>query len=428
MDSDRGRRSYLALVGAVAGPLTHGGSRCTGCDYDDVVDVEAVGADPTGAAPVDDVVATAIDDDTLLEFPPGRYEVEDLTLTDLTNAGLRARGDAALVPAGDCDGAWIAVAHVRDFLFEGFTLDHSAERCSPTVVFRAADGLEVRDVRKRGYHDTNDTAFGFAVLDRTGSGVVENLRMPDGSIPVHPVGVYVQGSGTITFRDCHVEGFGNNGLYASMADGPVQVEGGLYRNNDRTNVRLGSADSYVRGARIAVTRARPADQNLRGVRVSDGPGPVTVEDCEILMRDGHGMGAIVNAYDGGSLVVRNTRVDVEGYRNLAGTHTGCGVLLDEASGADVGERRLEGLTVVGGGGGGAAVRVRRGQTTLSDCCIDQTGARDGIRFEEFPSPVVVADSTIDVAGEALVGAAGLEVRNLAYDGGCAGEGPTAAND
>ncbi len=417
------RRSYLTgLGGAAATPLLAraGRAAAAGHDHDRVVDVVEAGADDTGDEPIDDVVSDLERDGTLLEFPDGRYRVDHLNFFDRENFGLRATGDATLVPGDVGDAAvWIGGASTRDFLFEGFTLDHTAEGTAPTVCFYGTDGLEVRDVRKRGYHDGTATAFGFGVTDAGGSGVVENLRMPDGSIPVHPVGVYVQGSGTITFRDCHVEGFGNNGLYASMADGPVQVEGGLYRNNDRTNVRLGSADSYVRGARIAVTRARPADQNLRGVRVSDGPGPVTVEDCEILMVGGHGMGGIVNAYDGGSLVVRDTWIAVANeYRNFSDTATGHAVLVQEDSHAATGSRLFESVLIDGDAWSNPTVSLRRDDATFRNCCIDHRRDRDGIGFRNRPRNVRIADSTLEVGGEPLVGAAGLETRNVAYSGGC----------
>jgi hypothetical protein len=415
----------LEIIGAAVPAIPGSGPDESGQQFDSVVDVTAVGADPTGRTPVDDVIHDVARDDTLLEFPDGRYRVDDLTLSGLEAAGLSATGDATLVPGPNCED-WLTVVHVEDFLFEGFTLDHRADGCAPTVVMRARDGLEVRDVTKRGRHDGDNTAFGFAITDASGSGLVERLRMPDGSIPVRPVGVYVQGSGDITFRECHVEGFGNNGLYASMADGPVHVEGGLFRDNDRSNVRLGSPNSSVRGAHIVSRATTPTVRNARGVRFSDGPGPVTVEDCDIEMRGGRGMGGIVNAYNGGSLEVRNTRIRVDpAYRNLQETHTGPAVLLDEASAAPTGTRRLENVRIVGGGRGGAAVRVRRGETTFENCCIHQTGRRDGLRFETSPAGVAVVDSVVDVAGERFDGPADLLTRNVGATGGCAGNAPDA---
>ena len=427
MDGDLSRRRFLGGIGAAVSVVPISPADRAGGSFDAVVDVSAVGGDPTGEAAVDDVVTDVARDGTLLEFPDGRYRVDDLTLTDLEGVGLSAAGDATLVPGAACEN-WLTVAEVEDFLFEGFTLDNTASGCAPTVVMRASDGLEVRDVTKRGYHDGDNTAFGFAVTDATGTGVVERLRIPDGSIPVKPVGVYVQGEGTITFRDCHVEGFGNNGLYASMADGPVHVEGGRYVDNDRANVRLGSPNSSVRRADIVARAADPMPRNARGVRFSDGPGPVLIEDCHIRMAGGRGMGGIVNAYNGGTLEVRDTVVRVgPEYRNLRGTHTGYGVLLDEASAAPTGTRTLENVRVVGGGSGGAALRIRRGNTTLRDCCIHQTGDRDGLRFERDPSDVTVVDTAIDVPGRRVTGSAALDFER-ASAGGCTGGDPSSGPD
>ena len=425
MDEYVSRRGVLEGIGAAVSVVPISSVDRAERSFDAVVDVSAVGGDTSGGAAVDDVITDVARDGTLLEFPDGRYRIDDLTLTDLEGVGLSAAGDVTLVPGTACEN-WLTVAEVEDFLFEGFTLDNTASGCAPTVVMRASDGLEVRDVTKRGYHDGDNTAFGFAVTDATGTGVVERLRVPDGSIPVKPVGVYVQGEGTITFRDCHIEGFGNNGLYASMAGGPVHVEGGRYVDNDRANVRLGSPNSSVRRADIVARAADPMPLNARGIRFSDGPGPVLIEDCHIHMAGGRGMGGIVNAYNGGTLEVRDTviRIDPE-YRNLRGTHTGYGVLLDEASAAPTGTRTLENVRVVGGGSGGAALRVRRGDTTLRDCCIRQTGDRDGLRFELDPSDVTVVDIAIDVPGRRVTGSADLDFERAS--GECTGDDPSSGS-
>jgi len=424
-DGSPRRRSYLKLLGSTAATpfLSRAAAAGDGDRYNRVVDVVEEGADDSGEEPIDGVVGEHERDGTLLEFPEGRYRVDDLNFYGRERFGLRATGDATLVPGDYEDSpAWIAGSGMNEFLFEGFTLDHTAADTAPTVCFYADNGLEVRDVTKRGRHDGEDTAFGFGATDPDGTALIEGLQMPDGSIPEKPVGVYVQGEGTVTFRECHVEGFGNNGLYASMADGPVHVEGGLFRNNDRSNVRLGSSGSSVRNATIEVTRAREADKNLRGVRISDGPGPVTVDGCTVNMLGGHGMGGIVHAYNAGSLEVRDTRIAVANeYRNFNDTRTGYAVMVQEDSSAATGTRRFENVRIVGDAWDGPTVSIRRDDATFYECCIDHGRKRDGIGFHNTPDDVVVEESTIDVAGEAFVGEADLETRNVSYSGGCSGD-------
>lgn len=421
------RREYLTLAG-VAGLSGLGLSGTAAGATDESVttyDIVEEGADPTGEEPIDDVFGRLEHDDAVVEFPDGTYKIRSLNLYGRSNFTMRGVGDdVTLVPSEDYDtDYWIAGWDMRDFTFENFTIDNTARNVAPTVSFGAHDGLLVRDVEKVGLHDTDNTAFGFWVLDPDGSGLVENLVMPDGSIPVKPVGVYTGSKGPITFRDCHIEGFGNNGLYASTGSAPVHVEGGTFKNNDRTQVRLGAPGSSVRDAEIIVDDPEREGLNQRGIRISDNPGPVTIENCEIELHAGRGFGAIVGAFDGGSFTVTDTRIYVdEDYYSYWDDDTAPAIYVDvvgdvEQAGGG-GERYFENVSITGGGRGShPAVLMRRSNNEFRNCCVQFDGEdRTGFGTTDDPSSIVVRDCNVNVPGDASDDL--VEFENVTYSDSC----------
>lgn len=413
------RRRALELVGSTvgvaAGATATQGSTSTS-SYDTTVNVVDAGADPSGAEPIDDVLAAYNEDDTALYFPAGEYVINELILYGRSNFAMVTDEDATLVPGPDhSTDVWIGGADVENLVFEGFTLDHTGDDVHPTVGFTAFDDLVVRDVTKVGYHDGTNTAFGFDISDPDGSGLVENLTMADGSVP-EAVATYVDTAGELTFRNCHIEGFGNNGLYASLSDGPVHVEGGIYRNNDISQIRLGSPGSSVTNATVAVDDPRPSDQNMRGIRISDGPGPVSIDACDIHMERGPGGGGVVAAYSGGSFVLQNSRIYVgpEYYViGSDGTATSFAIYVDEAAGIDdPGSRTVERVAITGGGSYRGAAIFMRDNNTVEDVCIHQSGReRNGLVFDDSTNNAVV-NANIDVPELAIAGDGDVDVVDI----------------
>lgn len=422
------RRSYLGIVGAAStstlligragadeGPAED--------DYDRVVDIVEAGADDSGEEPIDDVFAENARDDTLIEFPSGTYLANELILYGLSNFAM-VGDDATLVPGDDYnEEVWLGGSEVEDLRVENFTIDNTADGAAPEVDINANDGLEVRNVRKEGFHDGQGIAFAFRMMNDDGEGLVESVRAPDGG---EAVGIYIDGEGPVTVRDCHVEGFTNNGLYASHVSAPVTVEGGLFKDNNIAQVRLGSADSSITGARLEVTRpvkGPDADVvNMRGLRIADGPGPVSVDDCDIVLRDSQGAGGIVTAYSGGSLEVSDTRIRVdESYTTISsdGSRTSFGIFVDDANGVGPGYRRLQNVSITGGGQHMGGLRIRRSNNTVEGLCLDQTGeGRDGIILEDS-SNNTVTDSTIDVPGrEFVMRNSSAKKANISTSGSC----------
>lgn len=419
------RRNYLKSVGgAVLGSAALSGTAAA--DYDRIIDVVSdLGVDNTGQTAIDDDLDPYLRDGNLLQFPDGRYKIDQLVLYKRKNFGMVATGDATLVPGNyPSDDVWIGGGAVRNLRFEGFTLDTTGT--GPGIGFSAYDGLLFKDITKVGAHETHKTAFGFEIWDKDGSGLIENLRATDGDIYNDRVGttaIYTKTKGTLTFRRCKIAGWGDNGLYASDAKGPVQVEGGYYANNNISQVRLSSPGSYVRGAKIKVNKERGGEPNMRGVRVCDGPGPVDVVDCDINMKESQGGGGIVNAHDGGSVNVFNCRIHIgQDYTTVgsSGTRTAHGILIDNDSGVDgTSKQVIENTSVTGGGTYGSAIEFRRGNAHVRNSCINQSGERDGIEFAENSSSNSVESSTVCVPQAPLVrNGAEVATSDIRYDGVC----------
>lgn len=434
--SNLNRRSYLGLVGAATASTTLVGT-ATGnqSEYDRVVDIVEAGADNSGGEPIDDVFHDEAQDDTLIKFPEGTYKVNQLNLYRLSHFAMVGDG-ATLVPGGNYnEEQWIVGSEVQDLRFESFTLDHTADGVAPEIVINALDGLVVRDVTKNGYQADGGTAFAFGATTQEGSALVENLVATDGG---QSVGLYCECAGSMTVRNTRLANFEDNGLYASAGDGPVTVEGGRYWNNNVAGIRLGSPGSSVTGATVGADTGLSSDGqpvNMRGIRVADGPGPVRIENCDVRMEGGQGTGGIVGAYSGGSFEVRNTRISVaDGYHTVGsgGNATSYGIYVDSVGGDNghVGSRTFRGVSITGGGSGRAAVLLRRNDNDLQNVCINQSGgSRNGIVFENSRGNGV-ADSTVDVPGQAFVmkGDSGARLANNSKEGSCPGPGSGDAPD
>lgn len=135
-------------------------------------------------------------------------------------------------------------------------------------------------------------------------------------------------AGELTLRDVHLENFSNNGLYASAPgrpsdgqQGPVYVEGGLYKNNTVAGVRLGSNNSHAIGVTV-VNDAESTDRGdngtaQRGLRIREPGDDITIEDCDIH-HSWSGTSSPIQLRpeaDGATGVIRDTRV----YNNSGAT-------------------------------------------------------------------------------------------------------------
>lgn len=390
--------------------------------YGSVVDLAAAGADVNGSEPIDRVLRRAVDDDTLVFVPPGRYRLAELwELSAFENLGLVGDG-ATIVPPKGYDDYLFALGRpgvASGLRFEGFTFDFRHRGTGARAIqARVDDGLVVRDVTVRGRQDSDAGVTRFDVTGRDGRGTVTRLDIPDGGKPgTVSTGCLVgpTSTGHITFEDCHIAGFPDNGLYASPAAGRVTVRGGTYANSGVANVRV-SGPSLVEGVTVRCDRSVPGISNMRGIRVRGGAGTV-VRNCTLELEAVNGSdGAISLSATTGPVRVEDTEVRIDADRVPA--------LRAKPPTAYEGRERpaveCRGLSVTGTAARGSAIRLTgRPGSTLEGLCVHQTGrARDGVLLERSGSTRVAG--AVSVTGRRLVVENSVHVvRSLsAVDGGC----------
>lgn len=299
------RRAYLKTVGGVGAALGTAGL-LTGSA------TAAVHLGDEGLEPGDDVgawLSDYIDDDTEIIIPPGTYDYS-------TRAFSRGHGSgyADLVVRGEGEFGDVVFDHGDDYGF------------SEVIAANGGDVL-VDNITWRGVTAGN----GNITVRAHGSDEVTLRRIarPDGSND-DGEGVFVrpEHEGVANFEHCWIEGFTDNGLYGSAPggsngnDGSVNVTGGLYRNNNIANIRVGGSNSTIEGATVVLTEQRRGlwgasrSVNMRGIWVREGTGSkgenITIRNCDVYNELPYAP-IEVNPRDGdGSGVIENTRVYNEG--------------------------------------------------------------------------------------------------------------------
>jgi hypothetical protein len=436
------RRSYLKAAGAaaVSVPLLAGeGAAATtrhGISFDSVVDmVDDAGCDPNGNEACDGALQSAASSNTLLKFPSGTYKLtEKNSLNGYSNFGIVGEGDVTFTVPDDCTKKVININYGTNALVENITVDQS--NATPTVQVAPDDGLEVHGLEMTGQGISSATgsgtgggeapnAFNPMVRSSGGKGMVENIVLHNqGRMGAYSrTGVWIgeTNKGTITLRNCNVEGFSGNGVYASRTPGVVQVEGGTYKNNDISQVRIGSSGSYVDGATaetdLSESRSpNPGEMlNGSGIRLESdrGGSGAEIRNCDVRV------GPEVSA-DGGiqifsnyeNFTIENTRVEynTQGYsiraksadnpENAGGTFSNVSVTGDATDFV------------------GVLIEDRPG-TTVKNCCIQQTGSgRVGLALHNCDGSQVT-DCTINAGAQALrIRNGSVDVSNIQKSGTC----------
>jgi len=188
--------------------------------------------------------------------------------------------------------------------------------------FVAEDGgtLEIRGITIRGQGGVKGKTRVYTEGEKSRV-IFRRFHQPDGSLPGTRSGVFVnrRHEGQFYMINCHIEGFADNGVYASTpgkesnaGGGEVHIVGGLYRNNNISNVRVGSSGSSVIGVVSVHVRPSPPNaegaRNQRGIRIRQPGNNIIVRNCDVtqLMP---GNGAVVReGSPGGSGVIKNCRV------------------------------------------------------------------------------------------------------------------------
>ena len=339
------RRSLLKGIAgaAVAGAAFSGAASASGTDavpqrlrdkFGDVVNVADHGADRSGQASVNDVLDDLRGDDRLLYFPPGTYYMDRVfRYTGFDNFGLYGN-DATLLPADYHDNAddqhklfrlGTHYAPGRQVHVENFTVDMTAPDTGVRAFEVAADeDMVVRDVTVEGRHDSGMWGPGrFVLRDPDATGLVERFTATSGGaysaetpsagrLWRGPTGILCNSLnlGTMTFRDCELGGFPDNGLYTSGSQGPIRVEGGVYENSNGNSVRVGSPDNVISGVTIRVTETSEYAQHHRGIRL-EGAGHTRIEDTSVTIDVpvSGSTGIVVMADCDGPTEIRDSRIE-----------------------------------------------------------------------------------------------------------------------
>ncbi|QLH77897.1 right-handed parallel beta-helix repeat-containing protein [Halosimplex rubrum] len=410
-----------------------------GDQFDSIVNVVDAGADPEGSEPINDVLTDAIAEDTLVYFPAGRYALDYMEIEDVSGFGLVSipHERTLLVPNGTVEEVgnhFIDFRRVGDILLDGLEFDFTESGVGGAVRTISEGNVVARNLRTHGKlpdrnKERKHVAYRFEVQDPEGKGLVERVVARGGGHEGgNGVGIYVgkDHAGSLTFRDCEIANFPNNGLYASAPgqtldgytgnNGDIHVRGGRYENNNIANVRIGSTGSTVKDVTVVVDKVPPSPSrshlNVRGIRLRARSDQL-VENCEVRIGAdaGRGFGAISYHPEHESSTVRNTtvKVDRDDFSAIDAT--------DSSNGGSEAPLTFENVTVTGNAGGGAAVDIAdRPETTLRNCRIEQSGAdRRGIVFTDSENCAVI-DSTIRVTGLPIeTENASVDRRNLSIE-------------
>lgn len=367
-------------------------------ELESVTNLAEAGADTDGDRPIDDLLERHATDGTLLYLPAGEYRLEESFAVGGADNRVGVLGDGAtIVPPKGYDEVLFGFGYpepLSAIRVRGLTFDFSAKNTGGRPIFAAADDLVVlRDVAVKGVADVPQDLIRLDVTSPEGHGVVDRLSLPDGATKPGVTGCEVgdTNQGDLTFRNCRIEGFPDNGLYADPPEGSVRVYGGFYRNNGVAGVRITASDpSLVRGAHVRCDDADAVGQNMRGIRLRGGHSHL-VEDCLVEMLEVPSSdGAVTVASELESATVRNCtlRVDADGVNAIR--------VKTPNRGAGRSVRRgpftFENVRIMGTAASGAAVQASgRRNCTFRDLYIRQTGAdRDGIATTDVEGKLVNA--------------------------------------
>ncbi len=380
--------------------------------FDRLENVVDHGADPSGGESLLPVLESIDPDGAILYLPPGQYRMDGSWKPEEFQRTGVIGNDATIVPDpgtqtylfsidGRGDGVEIRV--------EGLTFDFTHPDAGGRMVhLKVRDELLVRDITARGTVKDGPSLVRVDVTDPDGEGVVERLRLADGATVESGItGCYVgnDNRGDITFRNCRIEGFPDNGLYADPPAGSITVDGGHFANCGISSVRV-RGGSVVRNATVRCDEDRLDFDNMRGIRLTDyepqdTPEPAVVENCRVEMYDvSHSDGAIELSGQLARAIVRDTQIltdadDVPAF-NAKRPNS---VFVEFGIQPSV---EMENVTVTGSAADGEAIAiVGRNECLLEDIDIRQTGQRRGGISFRGSADNVIRNARINVTGEPI---------------------------
>lgn len=201
--------------------------------------------------------------------------------------------------------------------FENKIIDCTASNARATVAAHGTDWT-IRNVGIEGELDVGAPGAVFGISDTgNGSSTFENVYIGDGSSNAGQataetaIWVSPEHNGHIDFERVNVQGFPDNGIYASApggaGNGTIHIDHCFAANNRVANFRIGSEGSAVTNSCV-LNDGNGYDG--RGIWVW-APGPCEVDNCQLEMNGNHySIRAGANG-NGSTAVVSETDYDTE---------------------------------------------------------------------------------------------------------------------
>lgn len=300
-NTDLTRRSYVTAVSAAGVAFGTSGLLGDSSGKADAVDLGDEGLEDGDE--IDGYLEDYFESGAEVHIPPGEYDWSGDGLGgDYENAALIGDGDPGAVSLHLPDGG---------------------ERYS--ALKAQAGEVRIENLTIRGETGDEDSKLRAEARAEDATMVVKGIRLPDGveeGSTGNGLFVGPEHAGTVKFVDCYVEGFADNGLYADSPGkdegegGKVVVEGGLYKNNNISNVRIGAPDSEVREVTLVHDDEAPENDgsiNQRNLRIRQPGEGLVVEDCDIVHTiDSNSPVDFSSQLEGeGNGVIKDTRIYTE---------------------------------------------------------------------------------------------------------------------
>lgn len=380
--------------------------------------VDDLGMDPNEGRSITNALSN-VDSGTLVRFPSGRYAIDSGRIT-ASNVGIAAvPGETPVFvpskPRSQSTGWVLQMISGKDFILSGIEFDFTQEGYGGGITVFSSGDAYVGDIHTRGMVGDNANGLNVAALDANGTFVVDRFVARDGSrfdSASHGLFVNQRHEGTLYVRNSEVWHWTDNGVYASSpgydgsyrgstnadrGNGEVHIEGGVYKNNNISNIRIGTDNSSIRGSVIETNASISGDAwsdrdyavmprsgtepnpvvNTRGIWLT-GRDNLSVEDVDIKMGVGPSSGGIVIRGAAGNVSLRNTRIqmniDSPALRVAGGNQP----------------IRVDGFSLTGSSSAPAAVFNGRGSSTIQQSCIQMPNS---------PGVVGLSENQITLSGE-----------------------------
>lgn len=415
--------------------------------------VDDLGCDPNGGTPVQDTLNSKIEDGMLVVFPQGTYAASGEINPGADQFGIVGEGYQQASQPPNPGGQSVVFQVEASNPFKLFNLSASQALIANFVIdqrngamagvtARSSGNVRVRDVRTVGGQTAvgngDSTPFFFEPFAEGSDSLIvfERCIARGGGIPGTKniggsagVGIFQRTgeTGRIVLKNCVIENMPDNGVYGARTTAEVVVLGGLYRNNDVSQVRV-NGDARVDGATIVIDEKNytglksksngnergPGWPATNGLKLeTDSTGTVsagtTVQNCDLRansVADESTIGGLVNFFaSAGGATLDNCRFT----NNVSGTTS---VIASSPSTAPSPVSITISNSVIQGGGAGqnAAVNISgRPRSIVKNTCLKYAGAS--------PDDIKGAGASNVSFGQQCQGSVGLSAPGKVGSGG-----------